>query len=107
MRPSPVGRSCSRCNHPTIKESGASAEAAQEELFLDALSICGTPLAILGQVMAPAALLDLELLPEEVTLEPIRPPYKYLLVCKVPSSFEQHAAIVLQFTDRPMYSSRG
>jgi len=37
-------------------------------------------------VMAPAALLDLELLPEEVTLEPIRPPYKYLLVCKVPST---------------------
>ena len=51
--------------------------------------------------MAPAALLDLELLPEEVTLEAIRPPYKYLLVCKVPSSFQQHAAIVLQFTDRP------
>ena len=50
---------------------------------MDALSICGTPLAVLGQVLAPAALLDLDLLPEEVALEPISPPYKYLLVCKV------------------------
>ena len=86
-------------------ELGACAEADQEELFLDALSICGTPLAILGQMVAPAALLDLELLPEEATLEPVSPPYKYLLVCKVPPGFQQHAAIVLHVTDRPMESS--
>ncbi len=59
------------------------AEANQEELLLDALSICGTPLAVLGQMLAPAALLDLDLLPEEVALEPVSPPYKYQLVCKV------------------------
>ena len=59
------------------------AEARQEELLLDALSICGMPLAVLGQMLAPAALLGLELLPEEVSLEPLSAPYKYLLVCKV------------------------
>ena len=57
-------------------------------------------------MIAPAALLDLELLPEEVMLEPISAPYKYLLVCKVPPSFQQHAAIVLHLTERPMCSSQ-
>ena len=68
------------------------AEATQEELLLDALSICGTPLAVLGQMLAPAALLDLDLLPEEVALEPVSPPYKYLLVCKVCHCCSTHLA---------------
>ena len=59
------------------------AEANQEELLLDALSICGMPLAILGQMLAPATLLSLNLLPEEGSLEPVSPPHKYLLACKV------------------------
>lgn len=59
------------------------ADAGEEELFLDALSICGMPLAVVGQMLAPAALLELGLLPEEVALQPVSPPYKYLLACKV------------------------
>ena len=50
---------------------------------MDALSVCGTPLAILSQTLAPAALLNLDLLPEEVALEPVSAPYKYMLACKV------------------------
>ena len=61
----------------------AHADAGEEELFLDALSICALPLAVLGRTLAPAALLDMELLPEEVALQAVSPPYKYLLACKV------------------------
>ena len=61
----------------------AHADAGEEELFLDALSICALPLAVLGRALAPAALLDMELLPEEVALQAVSPPYKYLLACKV------------------------
>lgn len=64
---------------PIICDAGA----GEEELLLDALSVCGTPLAILSQTLAPAALLDLGLLPEEVALEPVSAPYKYMLVCRV------------------------
>ena len=41
------------------------------------------PLAVLGRLLTPAALLDMELLPEEAILQAVSPPYKYLLACKV------------------------
>lgn len=51
------------------------ADLGEEELLLDALSVCGPALACLGTLLAPAALLALGLLPEEVSLEARRPPY--------------------------------
>ena len=50
-------------------------DAGEEGLLLDALSICGAALACLGALLAPAALLDAGLLPEEVSLEAVHPPY--------------------------------
>ena len=66
-----------------ILAASACADAGEEELFLDALSICAIPLAVLGRMLTPTALLDMELLPEEAALQAVTPPYKYLLACKV------------------------
>ena len=81
--------SCALCHALSVKGPIlCKAGAGEEELFLDALSVCGTPLAILSQTLAPAALLDLGLLPEEVALEPVSAPYKYMLACKVRGTLE-------------------
>ncbi|CAL8465259.1 g4794 [Coccomyxa elongata] len=55
------------------------ADAGEEELLLDALSVCGCALAALAAALAPDALLDAGLLPEEVSLEPVAAPYKLRL----------------------------
>ncbi|BDA50233.1 probable mediator of RNA polymerase II transcription subunit 14 at N-terminal half [Coccomyxa sp. Obi] len=55
------------------------ADAGEEELLLDALSVCGCALAALAAALAPEALLDAGLLPEEVFLEPVVAPYKLRL----------------------------
>ena len=60
---------CSEFFHPYA------ADAGEEELLLDALSICGDALACLGAFLAPDALLARDLLPEEASLDARRPPY--------------------------------
>lgn len=61
-----------------LDEAGC-ADAGEEELLLDALSVCGCALAALAAALAPDALLDAGLLPEEVSLESVVAPYKMRL----------------------------
>jgi hypothetical protein len=62
------------------------ADAGEEELLLDALSVCGPALAVLGSALAPEALLSLGLLPEEVSLEPRALPYRFRLAIHLVST---------------------
>ena len=63
------------CSTVSVVSCLPRAGCGEEELLLDALSVCGPALACLGALLAPAALLALGLLPEEASLEARRPPY--------------------------------
>ena len=47
--------------------------------MLDALSVCGCALVVLAAELAPGALLDAGILPEEVSLNAVVAPYKLRL----------------------------
>ncbi|KAK9903582.1 hypothetical protein WJX75_009266 [Coccomyxa subellipsoidea] len=55
------------------------ADAGEEELLLDALSVCSCALAVLAAELSAAALLEAGLLPEEVSLRAVIAPYKLRL----------------------------
>ncbi len=81
------------------------ADAGEEELLLDALSVCGCALATLAAELAPEALLNAGLLPEEVSMDAAIAPYKlrlcisqvsmlanFSLPCMLKVAFKSHHA---------------
>ncbi|EIE23245.1 hypothetical protein COCSUDRAFT_63601 [Coccomyxa subellipsoidea C-169] len=64
---------------PVLQAFADMADAGEEELLLDALSLCGCALATLAAELAPEALRNAGLLPEEVSMDAAVAPYKLRL----------------------------